>query len=135
MPKVTQLSHIPLKVIACVPGPALFWNLGGLEGRCAGQPMACGWPLWASVSPSALALISQACIFGSEVWDRVRTGTVKKRERGIATVPGTVGAHLGGHICGHCLRASSGCRSMRPKRETLANREVGSGAEIWLPRP
>lgn len=63
MPKVMHLSGFP--------GPELICN-GAPERRCvwhslAGQPMACGWPLWASVFLVFVPVLnSQAGVFRSQ---------------------------------------------------------------------
>lgn len=47
----------------------------------AGQPMACGWPLWASVFLVLVPVLnSQACVFRSQGLGRARVGSVGKRE-------------------------------------------------------
>lgn len=113
MPKVMHLSSFP--------GPALICS-GGPERRCmwhslAGQPMAFGSPLWASVFLVFVPVLnSQACVFRSQGLGQGQ-GRQCGEERGtedasgMTMVPGTGITHLGARTSGHCSRASSGCRS------------------------
>lgn len=74
----------------------------------AGQPMACGWPLWASVFLVFVPVLnSQACVFRSQGLGQGQ-GRQRGEERGtedasgMAMVPGTGIAHLGARTSGHC---------------------------------